>query len=233
MVVKTGTARNPFTSRVVDWALAKCLQREADVAESMGITVWGIGDADHLDNRPAGGHTPWRDGSPVGIVWAIDIMVDHKGKKYLEEFERFVISYCKSNADTTWIRFFNLNGSQYNFAGTKRRSSGDYHFHLEVENGKQNAATGLMAAWKAHKTGGPKPTTPKPPTKPDDADRKVKPDMFLIRKDGAVYKTNARDFCEHVPGPSTRQGYKDLVAVLGQPVEVAGDLKDFGLKESK
>ena len=160
MVAKTGTARNPFSGKAVPWALAKVLQKEAEVAESMGITVYSIGNPDHLDNRPAGGHTPWRDGSPQGIVWAIDIMVDHKGKAYVEEFEDFVVAYCKSDADTTAIRFFNLNYSQYNFAGTKRRSSGDGHFHLEIENGRQNSELGIMAAWKAHKEGPKLPPLP-------------------------------------------------------------------------
>lgn len=126
----------------------------------MGITVWSIGNEDHLDNKPAGGHTPWRDGSPVGVVWAVDIMVDHKGLAYLEEFEDFVVAYCKSSADTTAIRFFNVNGSQYGYAGNRKKDSGDKHFHLEIENGKQNAALGIMAAWKAKKSGPALPPLP-------------------------------------------------------------------------
>lgn len=162
MVNKSGSVTNPYSKKIVPWKLAPVLVREAEVAESMGIIVWSIGNADHLDNVPAGGHTPFRAGSVVGIVWAIDIMVDHKGKKYVQEFEKFVVDYCKSDADTTAIRFFNLNGSQYSFAGAKRRSSGDHHFHIEIENGKQNATLGIMAAWKAHKN-------PKPPAKPTTA----------------------------------------------------------------
>lgn len=160
MVAKSGTVRNPRTNKDVSWTLAMCLQREAAVAESMGITVYSIGNADHLDNVPAGGHTPFRAGSVVGTVWAIDVMVDHKGAAYAKEFEKFVVAYCKSNVDTTWIRFFNVNGSQYNYAGTRLRASGDVHFHLEVEDGKQFVMTRLMAAWKAFKAA---PTTPQPP----------------------------------------------------------------------
>jgi hypothetical protein len=152
MVNKTGTVRNPFSGKSVRWNLAP-------VAESIGIIVWSIGNADHLDNTPAGGHTPWRNGSVVGTVWAVDIMVDHKGKAYLEQFEDFVIRYCKSDADTTWIKFFNLNGSQYDFAGRRLRGSADHHLHLEVRDGKQNAAGGLMAAWKRHKNPPVRPTT--------------------------------------------------------------------------
>ncbi len=161
MVAKKGTVKNPHTGKSVPWTLAAVLVREAENAEACGIVVWSIGNDDHLDNVPAGGHTPFRAGSVVGIVWAIDVMVDHKGTAYLKEFEKFVVDYCKSNADTTWIKFFNLNGSQYDYAGKRLRPSGDVHFHLEVKDGKQNAAGGLLAAWRAKK----QPTTP-PATAP-------------------------------------------------------------------
>ena len=195
--------------------------------------MYSIGNADHLDNRPAGGHTPWRDGSPVGVVWAIDIMVDHEGAAYLREFEKFVVSYCKSNADTTAIRFFNLNGSQYKFNGIRKWDSSDRHFHLEIENGKQNATLGLMAAWKAHKFPAKPPTTPKPvPPAPEISKEKT---VFLVRRsDGAVYKTDGFR-AEHVPGPSSRAGYKDLVKALGEPIPLSSEGEDFGVpkKESK
>ncbi len=212
MVAKTGTVRNPFSGRSVPWALAKCLQREAEIAESIGLIVYSIGNPDHLDNRPAGGHTPWRDGSPVGVVWAIDIMVDAKGKDYLREFEQFAIRYCKSDADTTAIRFFNVNGSQYKFNGIRKWDSGDHHFHLEIENGKQNANLGLMAAWKEYKN----PTTPEEFNRLgfiDDARLKQqtgKPEVWLT---GRGKKT-------HVPNPTRLKVIQAFMKARGIPSNV-------------
>lgn len=199
MTATQGTVRRPSTGQSVAWVLAPCLQREASIAEATGLTVWSIGNANHL--LRSGGHTPWRTGSPFGIVWAIDVMVDNAG--IAVPFEKWLITYLKSDVDTTWIRFVNVNGSQYDSAGNRLASSADHHFHLEIRDGKQNAFTTLFASWRDR-------------NKVPDTDFAFAGDgpMVLVQapSDPKVYATNGI-VKRHVPSPEVRD---ELLTLFGQ-----------------
>ena len=87
-----------------------------------------LGNLEHLKKH--GGHTPWRSGSKRGVVWAMD-------RTMPAGFRQWLVATCKSNYDTTWIRFFNIDGMQFGQDGTYLRSSADHHLHLEVEDGSE------------------------------------------------------------------------------------------------
>jgi hypothetical protein len=93
------------------------------------------GDIPHLKKH--GGHTPWRAGSPLGIVWALDTDPG-------DEFGPFFIALCQSDYETRWVRFWNFRGRQYDCAGNDLGSSGDHHLHLEVEDGWQEYANATL-----------------------------------------------------------------------------------------
>lgn len=159
MVARSGTATRPSGSdsyppvagTKVPWVLAPILIRLAETAESLGWTVYSIGNADHLKKH--GDHTPWSAGKQRGIVYAIDVMIPDA---VVPKFTAWLLKYCKSDVDTTWIDFFNLGGSQYNYAGKRVASSSDHHLHLSVQSGKENAVSALFSAWKQE-------TAPPPP----------------------------------------------------------------------
>jgi hypothetical protein len=194
----------------VAWVLAPILIRLAESAESLGWTVYSIGDKEnHLVKH--GDHTPWSDpgapGAPKkrGVVYAIDVMVP---SVTVPAFTKWLISYCKSNVDTSWIDFFNIGGSQYNFAGSRLGSSTDQHLHLSVQLGKENAISALFSAWRLFVD-----PPPPPPI------RKGIPDMKLIKitgdKTGAIYRTDGW-FYEHL----TPAAYNVLKLIFGDPIDV-------------
>jgi hypothetical protein len=233
MVVASGTATRPAGSDSywppvgtrVAWHLAPILVRLGGQAESLGWTVYSIGNVDHLKKH--GDHSPWSVVSGVtktrGIVYAIDVMVPDT---ILSLFKIWMLAYCKSSADTTWIDFFNLGNEQFNFAGKKTANSTDHHLHLSVKKGSENKVSDLFNAWRdRNKKPTPAPTTPPVATTPKERRDDT---VFLVKKGSAVYKTDGFKGV-HVEGPATREGYKDLVRALGDPVVVNGDLSDFGI----
>lgn len=126
----------PAPGTVVHYVFAKAVNDLESQARKRGWRILGkIGDTSHL--RKHGGHTPYRAGSKRGIVWAIDIDTPH-------EFEQYLVALCKSNYDTTWIRFFNINNRQYDNAGNYLGYSGDGHFHCEVQDGYENKSVTLI-----------------------------------------------------------------------------------------
>ncbi len=234
MVAKSGVATRPQGSDSfppvagsrVSWVLAPILVRLAEQAERIGWTVYSIGNADHLKKH--GDHTPWSAGKSRGIVYAIDVMIPDA---LLPAFKVWFLAYCKSNADTTWIDFFNLAGSQYDFAGRRVASSSDHHLHLSVNRGHENKISDLFDKWRTRNN---PPAPPKPaPTNPATPEKRKDNSVFLIRtSDGAVYKTDGFK-AEHIPGPSSREGYKDLVRALGDPTDIKSDGADFGVPQKK
>jgi hypothetical protein len=232
MVARSGVATRPADALAdyragywpapgtrVPWVLAPVLIRLGESAEALGWTVYSIGDAEtHLTKH--GDHTPWSDpGAPGGgdaktrgIVYAIDVMVPTVTQP---AFEAWLVAYCRSDADTTWIDFFNIHGSQYNYAGVRLATSADQHLHLSIRKGKESAISSLFSAWKAHIN----PPPPPPAVK-------GKPDMKLVSVQGdttgAIYKTDGWAY-QHVQPAE----YPTLKAVFGAPVPVP-TLKGLG-----
>lgn len=192
MVLRSGVTNRPNTAAAradvaagywppigtgVAWTLAPVLVRLAESAESLGWTVYSLGDESHREKH--GDHTPWSDpGKPGGakkrgVVYAIDVMVPDVT---VPAFRKWLLAYCKSSVDTSWIDFFNLDGAQYDYAGTKKGASSDRHLHLSVRAGKENALSSLFTAWKLHVN---------PPPSPPAAERLVKlaggPEIYHVR----------------------------------------------------
>lgn len=115
----------------VPWVLAQPIQdlldQDTKYAEFSNLGIEG--NLEHLKKH--GGHTPWRAGSKHGIIWAKDTHCP-------PGFREWLIAKCKSDYVTTWIRFFNIEGGQYDNAGNWLQSSTDEHFHCEVQDGHEN-----------------------------------------------------------------------------------------------
>lgn len=222
MVTRSGVAVRPAGSDSyppaagtrVAWTLAPILVRLAESAESLGWTVYSIGNSDHL--RLHGDHTPWSAGKKRGVVYAIDVMVP---PVTIPGFTKWLIAYCKSTVDTSWIDFFNIGGSQYNFAGSRLGSSTDQHLHLSVQVGKENAVSLLFSAWRLFVDPPPPPVSPA---------QKAKVFMKLFKitgdKTNAVYKTDGWSY-EHL----TPAAFANLRLLFGEPQEVSS-FEGFGDK---
>ena len=120
----------PIAGTKVPYAYAQPivdLDKQADAYGWLDLGIFG-GNFEHLSKH--GGHTPWRANSKRGIIWAMD-------RKMPDDFEAWLVAKCRSNYDTMWIRFFNINGRQYSGAGVSQGSSPDYHLHLEIEDGTE------------------------------------------------------------------------------------------------
>jgi hypothetical protein len=119
----------PKVGTVVPYAYAQPIVDLDAQADRYGWPNLGIiGNLEHL--RKHGGHTPWRAGSKRGVVWAMD-------RTMPDGFREWLVKTCKSNYDTSWIRFFNAEGRQYDWGGNDQGPSSDHHLHLEVQDGHE------------------------------------------------------------------------------------------------
>lgn len=210
MTATAGVVYWPAQKRNVAWRLASCLAREASIAEATGLTVYSIGNESHL--KGVGGHTPYRYGEYDGIVKAIDVMLDAKGLE--DDFEKWFVRYCQSDIDTSWISFFNVNGKQFGFDGSYRKTSGDHHLHLEIRDGYTNAQTHVFADWRDRNK--PIPVLPKE----DDL-------YFLVKTSGSkvVYLSN-------LVGRRAISDDDELAALkklTGKNVETVSNLNTYGV----
>jgi hypothetical protein len=152
-----GTVTRPSNGQWVNWVLAPGLVVLGHQLDALGVTWYSIGNSDHLDDVPGGGHTPWKPGAPFGMVTAIDVM-----KEPYSMVEKDILKLMKTPSyDTSWIDFINTNGHQYDWDGTYQQDSGDYHLHLETLGSHTNFTSNLfydMFGWPGlHK---PPTTTP-------------------------------------------------------------------------
>jgi hypothetical protein len=177
VVAPTGSATRPAGSdsywppvgTVVPYRLAQPIVDLAQQATDFGMPILGtIGEKlTHLTKH--GDHTPWSAGKTRGVIYAIDL--DDRGHA---DFEAYLVRACKSTYDTTWIDFFNINGSQYNNAGVKVGSSGDEHCHISVAAGFEAAHTTLLAGY----------FKPAPAPAPQEAPMDRGEDIFRLLHDG-------------------------------------------------
>jgi hypothetical protein len=146
-------SRGPKAGTTVKYRLAQPIVDLAEQAKELGWRILGIiGDTSHL--RKDGDHTPWPRGKKQGIVYAIDLD-DPAG------FEQWYVATARSDYDTTWIDFVNVNGSQYDNAGTRVAGSGDHHLHVSVAAGHEDTHVTLLTDYAAAKAGKPVPSTSK------------------------------------------------------------------------
>jgi hypothetical protein len=129
---KTG----PAVGKRISWQLTQPIQDLLDQGKKHGFRNLGtVGDAYHLAGD--GDHTPWSRGKKWGWVYAKDTSTP-------ADFEKWLVATCKSNYDTRWIHFFNINNRQYDYAGNLLGWSGDSHFHVSVKNGYENTRVTLF-----------------------------------------------------------------------------------------
>lgn len=135
----------PAVGTVVEYGYSQPIVDLFNQCKKYGITCLGrLGDIPHL--RKHGGHTPYRAGSRRGIIWAGDWDMP-------DDFETWLVATCKSNYDTSWIRFYNINGRQYDHGGNLLGSSGDHHWHCEVHDGFENKSVTLVDDYMKSKDG--------------------------------------------------------------------------------
>lgn len=174
----SGTVIRPSTGRSVFWTLAPVLAGLGRQLDELGITWYSIGNADHLDNIPPGGHTPWKPGAPAGMVTAIDVM-----KAPYADVERRILKFLRDPTyPTTFIDFINVNYTQYDFDGREQGDSGDGHLHLEGLGNKVGATSTLFRDMWA-------PAKPSPVPHPATT-TKGEPMFALVklRNDARVFK---------------------------------------------
>lgn len=146
MVLLRSYVVSPSTGRTVAWTLTKPVADLAGQCEMHGFYIAGtIGNPDHLDGH--GDHTPWSAGKLPGWIYALDARLP-------ADFERWIVDTCKrDDYETSWIDFFNINGSQYNNAGRRVADSDDKdHLHISVNKGFEHTSVTLFddyAQWKA------------------------------------------------------------------------------------
>jgi hypothetical protein len=131
MVVRPGAPRKagPAPGTTVNYRVSQPIMDLARQAESLGWPVLGVvGNTDHL--RGNGDHTPWSAGKQPGVIYAIDVHPP-------DGFEAWLVAACRSDYDTDWIDFFNIDGRQYSSAGQLLASSGDQHLHISVARGHE------------------------------------------------------------------------------------------------
>lgn len=138
MVALYGSATRPAGSdnfwppvgTVVEWFAVQPVVDLATQALAAGWPILGtIGEKlTHLTKH--GDHTPWSYGKKRSYVYAIDLAPP-------AAFEKYLVALCKSTVDTTWIDFWNMNGSQYDHGGNRVADSGDEHLHLSVALGAE------------------------------------------------------------------------------------------------
>lgn len=144
MVVLTGRAKRPTGASsigprpgtTVSWRLATPIANLAAQAEELGWPILGIvGNIAHL--RKHGDHTPWSKGKKPGVIYGGDF-------KPPDPFEAWYVATARSDYDTSWVDFININGRQYNNAGQKVANSSDEHLHVSVALGHENTTVTLF-----------------------------------------------------------------------------------------
>lgn len=184
MVALHGSATRPAGSdnhwppvgTVVQWYAVQPVVDLATQALKAGWPILGtIGEKlTHLTKH--GDHTPWSD-KKRGYVYAIDLAPP-------APFEAHLVALCKSDFDTTWIDFWNMNGSQYDHAGNKVADSGDHHLHLSVALGYEAKHVTLITDYLTKVTAAAptKTSTPVPQQEDDMAGRGE--DIYTLLHDG-------------------------------------------------
>lgn len=145
-VIRPSTGKSyevKFTQPVVD--LKEQNARHEDYFRHGG----DLGNLDHLWGK--GDHTPWSEGKLPGWIYAKDTFCPR-------DFEEWIVKKCKSDYDTTWIDFFNIDYSQYDNAGNRLQSSGDGHFHVSVAKGFEHKHVTLFDDYVREKEGDDMPT---------------------------------------------------------------------------
>lgn len=133
----------PRPGTVVTYRLAQPIIDLGEQAEKLLWRILGIkGNTPHLQKN--GDHTPWSEGKVPGVIYAIDVAPP-------ADFEAWLVAKCRSAYDTRWIDFFNINGSQYNAAGYRVRSSDDHHLHISVARGYEDKSVTLFADYADEK----------------------------------------------------------------------------------
>lgn len=136
----------PPVGTSVEWTAVKPIQdlMDQDLMYPEFNNLGVIGNLAHLQKH--GGHTPWRPGSVRGKVYAKDTQCP-------PDFTPWFLAKCRSDYDTTWIRFFNLENRQYDHGGTDLGYSADHHFHVEVHNGFENKSVTLFTDFMKERRG--------------------------------------------------------------------------------
>ena len=134
----------PPAGTTVAWVLSQPIQDLVDQGKKLGWQNLGtIGDTYH--RKLHGDHTPWSAGKNRCVLYA-------KDTKTPSWFESAMLKLMRTaNYDTTWIDFVNINGKQYNYAGQRVASSGDYHLHVSVRKGHEKKhVTLFLDAYNTH-----------------------------------------------------------------------------------
>jgi hypothetical protein len=207
--------KQPSTGRTVSWRLAPGLALLGRQLDKLNITWYSIGNSEHLKRH--GGHTPWKPEAPFGVVTAIDVMASAHA-----DVERRILKLMKSDFDTSWIDFINVNGSQYDWDGRRQGSSGDQHLHLEVLGNRTSFTSNLFLEMWAPPKPASKPPAKTPPAKPSETGEVT---MRVIQKRGDDKRWKTDGFGrEHI---KTMEDVADLEAAFGKTVPV-NNLNAFG-----
>ncbi len=217
----------PAVGTLVVWRATRPVVDAATQAAKDGVTAYVIGDVTHL--RKHGDHTGHSLGKVRGRVYATDIMI-HSA----EPARTRLLAYLRSDADTRWIDFVNFAGAQYSYAGQRVASSGDYHLHLSVKRGYEDAATSAADLVHYVITGQrlQKPAPAKPPVKPAQpaTNQEQDDDMKLVKLVGKpeVYKTDGLKRVlvadEAALKALTLAGYKLVELPAGTDLEAFGPI---------
>lgn len=118
----------PPPGTLIRWTLCQPNQDNLRQKRELGWRNLGsIGNTDHLEG--CGDHTGHSLGKQIGLVYADDT----DDPPWLEEY---LLRLCRmEDYDTRWLHFWNINGSQYNYAGQRVASSGDTHLHSSTREG--------------------------------------------------------------------------------------------------
>lgn len=186
----------PAVGTPVAWVASQPVQDLLDQGRRLGWRNLGtIGNTAHL--RGHGDHTGHSGGKQRGVVYAKDTALPDGGRAAL-------LKLCRTDDyDTTWIDFFNVDGRQYNFAGTDVGWSGDQHLHVSVRRGHELRKVTLFTDMKAVMDGTygkPKKTLP------------AMPDIFnrLGFIDGATLVMTADDPTIWLTGRGKRAKVSDM-----------------------
>ena len=116
----------PRTGSLVRWDAIPAVDKDADQAAQARFTLGGIIGERTYHLPRYGGHTPWRQGSVVGMVWAIDIHVS-------EAAWTKILATLRSGRFDRLVRFVNHGGRQYSSTDSFRSwsSNSDQHLHIE------------------------------------------------------------------------------------------------------
>lgn len=184
MVALYGSATRPAGSdshwppvgTVVEWFAVQPVVDLATQALAAGWPILGtIGEKlTHLTKH--GDHTPWSAGKKHGYVYAIDLAPP-------AAFEAWLVALCKSTADTSWIDFWNMNGSQYDHGGNWVTGSGDHHLHLSVAGGAETRHVTVITDYVTAVTAAAPTKTSTPTAEEDDMSGRGE-DIYTLLHDG-------------------------------------------------